>query len=411
MGLWARLRGRETKAAGDSVLQLLRDIYGNSESIAGRNVTWKDALQVTTVLRCVSVIAEGVATVPLKIMRRTPDGRTVPATDHPLYDLLAHQPNSWQNSVEFRETLIFHLALVSNAYVVPTRDSRGRFLELIPFEPGKVRVDQKSDYSLEYELTTPSGALLRLPQSQVWHLRGASWNSWFGMECVRNAREAIGLSLATEEAHARLYANGVRPSGAWSIDGTLTDQQHKGLSDWISKHYSGLANAGKPLVMDRGAKWLSQAMSGVDAQHVETRKLQIEEVCRAFGVMPIMVGFNGDGSTYASAEQMFLAHAVHTLRPWHRRIEAAINTGLLTPQERADGYYAKFFDGELLRGAAKDRAEFYSRALGAGGSPAWLEINEVRGFEDMDAAPWGSGQPIPPNAPVASAGETINGAS
>ncbi len=408
MSWWARLFGRETKAAGDGILALLRDIYGSRASATGRRVTWKDALEVTTVLRCVSVIAEGVATVPLKIMRRTEDGRTVPAVDHPLYDILMHQPNGWQNGVEFRETLIFHLALCNNGFVVPTRDARGKILELITFEPGKVRVDQSSDYSLSYELTAPNGAQIVLPQSQVWHLRGASWNSWFGMDPVRNAREAIGLALATEEAHARLYESGVRPSGAWAVDGTLNDAQHKSLTEWISKQYAGLANAGKPLLMDRGAKWYSHSMTGVDAQHVETRKLQIEEICRAFGVMPIMVGFNGNGSTYASAEQMFLAHAVHTLRPWHRRIEAAINTGLLTRQERADGYYAKFFDGELLRGAAKDRAEFYSRALGAGGSPAWLEINEVRGFEDMDAVPWGSGQPLPPNAPV-SAGGSDNG--
>jgi HK97 family phage portal protein len=394
MGFWSRLLGREAKS--NATLNLWRDVYGGRESNTGRVVNVQTALEVTTVLRCAGVIADGIATVPVKLFRKEPGGsRRAEAMEHPLHDVLTVAPNEWQDSLQFRETLAFHLVLTGNAFCFINR-VRGRVVELLPIEPGKVSVKQGNDWSLAYEVTGLDGVRRSVPAESIWHIRGPSWNSWIGLESVKLAREAIGLALATEEAHARLHSNGVQPSGAWVVDGTLTRDQHKALTEWIKQNHAGLSHAGEPLVLDRAAAWKSAAMTGVDAQHVETRRLQIEEICRAFGVMPIMVGFSDKASTYASAEQMFLAHAVHTVRPWHRRFEAAIKRGLLTAAERAEGYYPKFLDAELMRGAAKDRGEFYARALGAGGSPAWMEINEVRGFEDMDEVDWGNGQPTAP---------------
>lgn len=396
MGFWSRLLGREEKNA---TLNLWRDVYGGTPSRTGRDVNVKSALEVTTVLRCAGVIADGLATVPLKLYRKEEGGR-VEATDHPLHEVLTVQPNEWQDSLEFRETLAFHLVLTGNAFCFVNRVN-GRVVELLPIEPGRVTVDQKADWSLVYEVSGADGQRRRVPTADIWHIRGPSWNSWMGLEAVKQAREAIGLALATEEAHARLHANGVQPSGAWVVDGVLTPLQHKQLVEFVKQNHAGLSHAGEPLILDRAASWKSGAMTGVDAQHIETRRLQIEEICRAFGVMPIMVGYSDKASTYASAEQMFLAHAVHTVRPWHRRFEASIKRNLLTADERAEGYYPKFLDTELLRGAAKDRSEFYARALGAGGAPAWMEVNEVRSLEDMDEVEWGNGKPSPPVAPTA----------
>jgi HK97 family phage portal protein len=125
-------------------------------------------------------------------------------------------------------------------------------------------------------------------------------------------------------------------------------------------------------------------MSGLDAQHLETRKFQIEEVCRFFDVMPIMVGYSDKATTYASAEQMFLAHVVHTLSPWYARIEQSADVNLLTEKERASGLYFKFVPAGLLRGAAKDRSEYFAKALGAGGGPAWMTQDEVRALEELN---------------------------
>lgn len=396
MRWFARLFGREAKS-GNATLELFREIFGGTPANSGKSVTVKTALEVTTVLACVSRIADGVATVPLKVYRKDgPSGRRREATDHPLYDLLHDAPNEWQDSLQFRETLVFHTALCGNAFVYVNR-VRGRIVELIPFEPGQVRVTRADDYSLSYEVTAPSGETETFPAAAIWHIRGPSWNSWMGLETVKLAREAIGLALATEEAHARLHRNGARPGGLYSVEGPLEETQYQRLRAWVEKNYAGGENAWRPMVLDRGAKWTPLGMTGVDAQHLETRRHQIEEICRAFGVMPIMVGFTDKTATYASAEQMFLAHAVHTVRPWHRRFEASIRRNLLTSEERAEGFYPKFVDTELLRGAAKDRAEFYARALGAGGAPAWMEVNEVRAFEDMDEVEWGDGQPVPPS--------------
>lgn len=408
MGFWSRLLRREAKS--NATLDLWRQIYGGRESATGRTVNVQTALEVTTVLRCAGVIADGISTVPVKLFRKEPGGtRRTEANDHPLHDVLTVAPNEWQDSLQFRETLAFHLVLTGNAYCFVNRVG-GRVVELLPIEPGKVSVKQEADWSIAYEVTGLDGTRRRIPANEMWHIRGPSWNSWMGLEAVKQAREAIGLALATEEAHARLHSNGVRPSGAWTVEGTLAAAQHKQLLEFVKQNHAGLSHAGEPLILDRAAKWQSMAMSGVDAQHVETRRLQIEELCRAFGVMPIMVGFSDKASTYASAEQMFLAHAVHTVRPWHRRFEASIKRNLLTDAERAAGLYPKFLDAELLRGAAKDRAEFYARALGAGGSPAWMEINEVRGFEDMDEVDWGNGQPKPPAPPQAPGGGDPPGA-
>lgn len=381
--------GKKSRAAKDerkanTSLELWREINAAPAVKSGAAVNWKTALEVTTVLRCASVIADGVATVPVKVFRKTDTGR-VPEADHALYELLTVAPNEWQNSLEFRETLAFHLALCGNSYCFINR-VRGVIVELIPIEPGHVTVKQGNDYVLTYEVQGIDGRQRPFPAETIWHMRGPSWNGVIGLETVRLAREAIGLAVVTEEAHARLHSNSAQPGGIYSVDGVVPPEQYKVLRDWVVANTTG-DNRGKPMILDRGAKWTATGMNGVDAQHLETRRFQIEEICRAMGVMPIMVGASDKTATYASAEQMFLAHAVHCIRPWHRRFEASIQRNLLTKTERAEGIYVKFLDGELLRGAAKDRAEYYAKALGAGGSPAWLTQNDVRELEDMDKDP------------------------
>ena len=390
MGLLSWFRSRDRKSAV-TTLDLLRELDGGLESSTGQPITWQTALQVTTVLRCCSVIADGVATVPLRIfLKDRGTGQRRPAMDHPLYDLLAVQPNDWQDSLQFREMLAFHLALTGNAYVFVNRVA-GRVAELIPLEPARVSVKQEKDWRLTYKVTNTEGQQQEFPAEAIWHIRGPSWSGWEGLKAIKLARDAIGLSSALEASHARLHKNGVKPSGMYSVEGTLNKEQYDQLRSWLKKSFAGMANSGEPMIMDRAAKWMSLAMTGVDAQHIETRKHQIEEICRAFGVMPIMVGYSDKAATYASAEQMFLAHNVHTTRPWHRRFEMSIKRQLMTEEDRAAGYYPKFIDTELLRGAAKDRAEYYAKGINAG----WLLRNEAREWEELDPVD-GLSEPLTP---------------
>lgn len=349
---WRDLWPWNRKGAGTS-FDLLRELLSRRESAAGKAVNATTAIEVSTVYACMRVLAEGVAQVPLKLMQVGADSRKrVEARDHPLYDILAHRPNDWQTSFEYREMLVMHAALCGNAYSFISRSARGEILELIPFTPGSVTVRRGDDHALSYEVAGQGGEMQHFPAQTIWHVKGPSWNSWSGLEAVQLAREAIGLSMATEEQQARMQRSGVRPSGMYSVEGTLSTDQYKTLRAWLDSEMSGSANAGKVMLLDRNAKWTPGQMTGVDAETMATRRLQIEEVCRYFRVNPIMVGAESKNSTYASAEQMFLAHLVHTLAPWYFRLEQSIDANLLTSKERGAGLYANFVEEGLLRGSA-----------------------------------------------------------
>jgi len=386
MGFVRRLLGLEGKSSGSvtSSLDLFREIYGGRESKSGVTVTTDVALGVATVLACTRVIANGVAQVPFRLYRDTGTTRKA-ATDHPLYGLLYRRPNKWQTSFEFRETVMFHLLLTNNAYVFVNRAGLARSIrEMVPIEPGRVTVEQRPDYSLIYKVTGKDGSTQTFPADAIWHLRGPSWNSWQGMDALRMARDAIGLSITLEQGQAEFQSGGARVSGVLSVDDKLSPERFAFLAAWLDRHAPGGDRSGKPIIADMGADFKPFTMTGVDQQLIETRKHQIEEICRSFGVMPIMVGHADKTATYASAEQMFLAHVVHTLSPWYERVEQSADINLLTDADRESGLYTKFTANALMRGAAKDRGEFYAKALGAGGGKGWMTQNDVRGLEELD---------------------------
>lgn len=371
------------RKAAQNYLEAFNEIFGRNLAKSGVNVTWETALKVSTVLACARVISQGIAQVPLKIYAESADGNSrTPARSHPLYFLLHNQPNPWQTSFEYRETIGLHLALAGRHYSFINRVGR-EVVELIPFEPGQVTPKRADGGEITYEVTLKSGRVQQFGQEAIWHVRGASWNGWQGLDPVHLAREAIGLAISAEEQHARLFKNGVVASGVYATESKLDPQQFKDLRNLIVAQNGGV-NSGLPMIVDQGAKWLPTAFKGVDAQHLEVRRLQVEEVCRTMGVMPIMVGHSDKASTYASVEQMMLAHVVHTLTPYYTRIEQSIGAHLLGRKDVEQGFYAKFIAAGLLRGAMKDRAAYFSAALGSGGSPAWMTQDEVRSLDELN---------------------------
>lgn len=393
MGIWSSLTGvfrRERKNVAFEEEFWRSDLLVGLPSLAGEHVNWKSALGLSTALRCGLVIADGVATVPCKLMRKDPQtGRRVEATDHPLSEVFGYEANGWMDPLELLETMTLHTVFTGNAFVFINR-VRGRIVELIPIEPAGVRVEQKDDYRLVYHVIAKNGSVQEFPQEAIWHMRGPSWNAWMGLDATKLAREALGLAMATQNAHSRRFGNGIQTTGVYSVEGNLDQAQYQRLRAYIEQNHVGAKNSGKPFILDRNAKWQPVDLNGVDAQHVETRRLQIEEVCRAYGVNPIMVFHSDKTATYASAEQMFLSHAVHTIRPWHRRFEKSMRRALLTRDEVRAGYYFKFFDTELLRGAAKDRAEFYWKMFQMGMSP-----NDIFALEDQDGFEGGDEHFVP----------------
>jgi HK97 family phage portal protein len=398
MPFWSRLFGRKS-------LEQLPPFARWPESKAGIEINTTTALGAATIMACTRAIAEGVAQTEIKFHRHS--GKKELVLDHPLLPILTRRPNPWQTSFEFRETLLFHLVLCGNAFVFVNR-VRGQIVELIPIEPGKVWVQRNPDMTITYTVTFEDGRAATLTGADIWHLRGPSWNSWMGLEAIKLARDAIGLSIALETSHARLHKNGLQPSGMYTMEGTMNEEQYKRLRAYLAQHYAGADNAGMPLILDRSAKWVQQTMTGVDSQHLETRKHQIEEICRHMRVIPLMVQHSDKTATYASAEQMFIAHVVHTIAPWATRFEQSAEVNLLAPGEDVD---IRFNLKSLMRGAAKDRAEYYAKALGSGGAPAWMTQNEVREDDGLDAIEGGDVLPQPANMTTPASVENNNAAT
>jgi len=403
MKLWPFSRKANEDGSVRQSLDLFRLLYGVMASKSGANVSHASALEVTVVLACARVIAEGIAQVPFKVYR-SQDGNKAAATDHPIYPLLHRRPNSWMTSFELRETMALHTVICGRAHAFINRDLLGNVRELIPLLPGRVMPKQNEDFSITYKVTAPSGAVQDFPQSAIWTWRGPSWDGVCGMDVVKQAREAIGLAMASEASQAKMHSNGAQISGTYSVDTPLSKEQYSQLRTWLDKEYGGAENAGKTMILDRGAKFWPTSMTAIDAQHLETRRFQIEEICRAFRVMPIMVGYYDKSASYASAEQMFLAHVVHTLAPWYQRIEQTADCQLLTKREIEDGLFCKFNAAGLMRGSHKDRSEYFAKALGSGGSPAWMTQDEVRELEELNPLGGAAAQlPKPTNVAPAAA--------
>lgn len=393
MANWRQRVGDWIAGRKMSSLELFREVYGGRESSSGAVVNAATALEVSTVLACCRSIANGVAQVPWPLFRQDGEHRKK-AADHPLYQLLYRRPNRWQTSFEFRETIMFHVLLGYNAYVFVNRvGSARKIVEMVPIEPARVQVKQLNDGALEYTVSDGKGKSQVFGSDAIWHIRGPSWNGWAGMDGLKLAREAIGLSITLGQSQAEFQKNGAQVSGVLSMTQKLSPERFAQLSVWLDKHLPGGERFGKPLIADDDAKWVGTTMTALDQQLVESRKHQIEEICRGFGVMPIMVGHADKTATYASAEQMFLAHVVHTLAPWYQRLEQSADVNLLTEEERAQGYYTKFMPNALMRGAAKDRGDFYTKALGTTQAPGWMTKNEVRALEELDPVAGGDDFP------------------
>lgn len=356
-------------------------------TIAGVPVTAKTALQVSTVLACVKVIADGCATPNLHVFRELKDGRREKATNIPEYRLLSRRPNEWQTSFEWRRQMTLHAALTGTGLSIKVRGDNRRVRELIPITPGNWDVRRVSRYDVRYRCWDEFGYLGEFAPDDVFVLHGVQWDWLKSINAVSLARSAIGLAMATERSQEAMHRNGMRASGFYSVEHTLNQTQHNQIEAWLAKN-SGVEKNGVPLILDRGAKWMPTSQSGVDAQAVETRRLQIEEMCRPYGVFPIMVGHSDKTSTFASSEAFFAAHVKHTLAPWHRAWSQSLDEMLL---DGSGPLFAEFDVRYLLAGSMKDRA-MWARTMAETGI---YTRNELRDEDGKDPLP-GLDEPLTP---------------
>ena len=358
--------------------------FGGTTS--GKAVTERSAMQMTAVYSCVRILAEAVAGLPLNVYRYTESGGKEKAIDHSLYRLLHDEPNPEMSSFVFRETLMTHLLLWGNAYAQIIRNGKGEVIALYPLMPNRMVVDRDIHGQLYYQYTrsteeapTMKGVTVNLPPSDVLHIPGLGFDGLVGYSPIAMAKNAIGMAIACEEYGAKFFANGAAPGGVLEHPGTIKDPQRVRES-WQST-FGGSGNSNKIAVLEEGMKYTPIGISPEQAQFLETRKFQINEIARIFRVPPHMVG-DLEKSSFSNIEQQSLEFVKYTLEPWLVRWEQSIQRTLFSPEEKKR-YFAKFNVEGLLRGDYASRMSGYATARQNG----WMSANDIRELENLDRIP------------------------
>ena len=351
------------------------------KSISGKNVNEFTAMQTSAVYGCIKVIAEAVASLPLHVYKYTDKGKER-APDHKLYYLLHDAPNPDMTAFAFLEMLITHLLLYGNSYFQIIRNGLGQVMNLYPLSPNRISVERDDNGELWY-IYTPDEAnpnfrkykQIQLSRDEVLHIYGLSFNGLVGYSPIAIAKNAIGLSIACEDFGNNFFANGARPSGILKTPTLIKDPQ-KLQESWQSMY--GGANAGKVAILEQGMEYQPISIPPNDAQFLESRRFQLEEIARIFRV-PLAFLNDLEHATYSNVEQQSLNFVIYTLTPYLVRIEQAINKTLFLPSERGK-FYVKFNVGGLLRGDIKSRYEAYA----IGRQQGFLSSNDIRELEDMN---------------------------
>ena len=358
--------------------------FGSTTS--GKTVNEKTAMQTTAVYACVRILAETIASLPLHTYKYTENGKEK-AIEHQIYNLLADEPNPEMTSFVFRETLMSHLLLWGNAYAQIIRDGRGKVIALYPLLPNKMSVNRASNGEIYYIYSRYSDenpniegyGEVYLQNHEVLHIPGLGFDGLVGYSPIAMAKNAVGMSIACEEYGASFFANGANPGGVLEHPGVVKDPAR--VRDSWNSVYQGTGNAHKVAVLEEGMKFQSIGIPPEQAQFLETRKFQLNEIARLFRIPPHMVG-DLEKSSFSNIEQQSLEFVKYTLDPWVIRWEQAMKKALLLPSEKKD-YFIKFNVDGLLRGDYQSRMNGYS----IGRQNGWLSSNDIRELENLNKIP------------------------
>jgi HK97 family phage portal protein len=377
-----RARDKPRNALNGSAFSFM---FGRSAS--GKLVNERSAMQMSAVYACVRVLSETVASMPLHFYRYTDTGGKEKATTHPLYTILHDEPNGEMTAFSFRETLMTHLLLYGNAYAQIIRDHRGNVVSLYPLMPDRMTVDRNTKGYLYYQyrrMDSDAGqrkkeSTVVLMPEDVFHIPGLGFDGLVGYSPIAMAKQAIGMGLACEEYGASFYQNGAQPGGVLMHPGTVKNPER--VRDSWNAIYQGASNAHKIAILEENMQYKPITMNPQEAQFLETRKFQIEEIARIFRVPLHMVG-DLDKSSFSNIEQQSLEFVKYTLSPWITRWEQTIHRSLLLPSEKRQ-YFARFNVEGLLRGDYQSRMNGYAVARQNG----WMCANDIRELENLDRIP------------------------
>ncbi len=360
-------------------------LFGRTTS--GKPVNERTAMQTTAVYACVRILAEAIASLPLHVYEYQDDGGKKLVHDHPLYYLLHDEPNPEMTSFVFRETLMSHLLIWGNAYAQIIRDGAGRVLGLYPLLPDKMDVqrDDRGNIYYVYSRNSDENPMfkeygnIKLKADDVLHIPGLGFDGLIGYSPIAMAKNAVGMTLACEEYGASFFANGANPGGVLEHPGVLKDPS-KVRESWNSV-YRGVNNAHKIAVLEEGMKYQQIGIPPEEAQFLETRKFQINEIARLYRIPPHMVG-DLDKSSFSNIEQQSLEFVKYTLDPWVIRWEQSLQRSLLLPGEKGK-YFIKLNVDGLLRGDYQSRMNGYA----VGRQNGWFSANDIREMENMNPIP------------------------
>lgn len=356
-------------------------LFGRTTS--GKTVNERTALQTTAVYACVRILSETIASLPLHVYRYTEGGKAKD-TEHVLYTLLHDEPNPDMTSFVFRETLMSHLLIWGNAYSQILRDRSGQVIGLYPLLPDQMSVHRSEKGKLfyvynRYEEDNPNfqekGSIV-LSQEEVLHIPGLGFDGLIGYSPIALAKNAVGMTLACEEYGASFFGNGANPGGVLEHPGILKDPAK--VRDSWNAVYQGTRNAHKVAVLEEGMSYKQIGIPPEEAQFLETRKFQINEIARLFRIPPHMVG-DLEKSSFSNIEQQSLEFVKYTLDPWVVRFEQALKKSLLLPEEKKT-HFIKFNVDGLLRGDYQSRMNGYA----IGRQNGWLSTNDIRELEELN---------------------------
>jgi HK97 family phage portal protein len=342
------------------------DEGGGSRNAAGVRIDSSNAHSVAAVFSCLRVIAETVASLPLHVLERTPGGGKRIARELPLYRQLHAQPNGWQTSFEWREQAVFHIGLWGDAF------SELKAGQIVPLHPSRMKVERVENGKIRYKFREDKGTETIYSNEQILQIRGPSDDGINGMSIVEECKDAIALARACELHGARFFAAGARPGFVLSTDGNLNAEARESLRSQWDRRHGGVGNSHNTAVLTGGLKpYEIPQSSNSDAQFLELRRYQLEEIARLFRCPGHLLGI-GAGSPQADIE-----FVQHTILPWLRRFESAFMRDLIEDDDR---YLIEFDVRGLLRGDSSSRSAYYRAMWDIG----VLNTDDIRELENMD---------------------------
>lgn len=392
---WIRdkLGARPQNSTAAQSLSMLLDY----PTAAGMPVTTSTAMSLSAVFACVRLVSSAVASTPLHVYRRDRQGMRQNAQDHALERVLRVRPNRFMTAATFWRYFLTSKILLGNGFAHIQRDRLGTPVSLYPIDPRNVSVYYAWELGLEKRLgvernrryfyvTWPDGQFQLYDQDDILHVPNAGYDGKKGLSTIAAAAQSIGLGLAAEKSTSSFYEHGMTSQVAFTYPKRLDPEPHRALCDYLVKYYSGPNNHHRPIVLSDGGDVKTLSVSASDAQLIESRRFSVTDICRFFGVPPVMIGESEKTTSFGSGvEQMARWFVTFTLSDHYVAVEQELDAKLF----RQSPCFAEFDEAELTRGDTKSRGDYYRIARGSMQEPGFMTINEIRAAEGLPPVPGG----------------------